>query len=403
MAHIALFTIPAHGHVLPMLPIAAELVRRGHRVTLATTAPFAALAATTGAEVLPYASSLTPKPGSGDPPADFAAWLPLVLVLESTTTLPHFLQSFQGDEPDLLLYDRTIYATGRVLAERWQRPAVELFVSFASNEKWSLNAVAAGLDEHPARVAFREKLAELDPGITPADFLLARPESALALLPREFQWAGETFDDRFAFVGPCVGDRSFQGDWQPPAGDAPIVYVSLGTAVNDRPELFRAAIRAVTGTPWHAVVSTGGLEPELLGELPPNVEVHASVPQQAVLRHAAVFVTHAGMGSTMEALAQGVPMVALPHSLEQAAVARRIADLGLGLDLGSGLSPESTADVLQEAIDTVHRSVAIRAAVHEMAAAVRGAGGVSRAADELERRLRTAADRPPAAPPGAGS
>jgi UDP:flavonoid glycosyltransferase YjiC (YdhE family) len=59
MAHLAFVTIPAYGHVLPVLPIAAEAVRRGHRVTVATTEQFAPLAETTGARVLHYESSLT--------------------------------------------------------------------------------------------------------------------------------------------------------------------------------------------------------------------------------------------------------------------------------------------------------------------------------------------------------
>jgi MGT family glycosyltransferase len=283
-------------------------------------------------------------------------------------------------------------------------------VSFAANEQWSLDRTVPGLDDHPARVAFREKLAELDPSITPADFLLARPQAALALLPRDFQWAGETFDDRFAFVGPCIGDRSFQGGWEPPAGAGPVVYVSLGTAMSNRPAVFRAAIEAVTGTPWHAVVSLGGLDPEHFGPLPPNVELHASVPQQAVLRHASVFVTHAGMGSTMEALVHDVPMVALPHSLEQASVAGRIAELGLGRDLGGGVTGGGVTGggvtgggQLREAIGAVLRSAAIRDAVRAMGATVRGAGGAGRAVDELEKRLTPGADRRPAARPGAGS
>src|SRR5215217_9058833 len=110
MAHIALLNIPAYGHIMPTLAVARELVGRGHRVTFATTEQFADTVAPTGAEILRYESSLTPKPRTEDPPADFAAWLPLVLVMESTATIPVFEAAFDGDIPDLVLYDRTVYA-----------------------------------------------------------------------------------------------------------------------------------------------------------------------------------------------------------------------------------------------------------------------------------------------------
>ncbi|GAA5201055.1 glycosyltransferase [Rugosimonospora acidiphila] len=396
MAHLALFTIPAYGHVFPTLEAAAELIRRGHRVTVAATEQFAPLVERTGARVLRYESNLTPKPRTEDPPADFAAWLPLVLVMESAATLPHFERSFGDDVPDLIVYDRTIYATGRVLGAKWQCPAVELFTSFAYNDQWSLatfaGEAASGVDEHPARVAFREKLAELTAAhgvapIAPEDFIVARPEFSLVVLPREFQYAGDTFDERFAFVGPCLGGRSFQGTWQPPANGAPIVYISLGTAMNNHPEFFRTAIRAVTATGWHAVVSTGGVDLAQLGAIPPNVEVYASVPQWAVLEHAAVFVTHSGMGGTMEALARDTPMVTIPQSVEQAAVANRVAELGAGVNLAG---TEVTVSSLRAAIDSVHHNSTYRSAARDLGAIVRATGGAVAAADELETYLKSA-------------
>ena len=51
-------TIGAHGHVNPSLPVLTELVRRGHHVTVAVPAQFAATAASTGATPLIYRSLL---------------------------------------------------------------------------------------------------------------------------------------------------------------------------------------------------------------------------------------------------------------------------------------------------------------------------------------------------------
>jgi UDP:flavonoid glycosyltransferase YjiC (YdhE family) len=54
--------------------------------------------------------------------------------------------------------------------------------------------------------------------------------------------------------------------------------------------------------------------------------VHRQVPQVAVLRHARVFVAHAGMGGTMEGLHFEVPVAALPQMAEQRANADRSAN-----------------------------------------------------------------------------
>ena len=55
------------------------------------------------------------------------------------------------------------------------------------------------------------------------------------------------------------------------------------------------------------------------------------LPQVAVLRRAAVLVTHGGNNSVTEALTAGVPMVVLPFSTDQFAGAAAIEAAGLGV------------------------------------------------------------------------
>lgn len=112
------------------------------------------------------------------------------------------------------------------------------------------------------------------------------------------------------------------------SGEAPLVYVALGTIISD-PDFFHCCVRAFADQPYHVVMSVGrGAIRPPSGRLPRTIEAHRSVPQTAVLAHA--FVTHAGMNSTMEALAAGVPMLALPHTPEARTTADRIVELGLG-------------------------------------------------------------------------
>lgn len=52
-----------------------------------------------------------------------------------------------------------------------------------------------------------------------------------------------------------------------------------------------------------------------------------------MLGEASVFLTHCGMNSVSESIWCGVPMVLAPQQSEEAAVARRAAELGAGLRL----------------------------------------------------------------------
>ena len=83
MAHIALLTIPATGHVLPTLDLVAELTSRGHRVTYLAPAGWTSRAEQAGARAVTYRSTLTSRPTTIDrDAAELAAWLPFVLLNE---------------------------------------------------------------------------------------------------------------------------------------------------------------------------------------------------------------------------------------------------------------------------------------------------------------------------------
>lgn len=59
-----------------------------------------------------------------------------------------------------------------------------------------------------------------------------------------------------------------------------------------------------------------------------------SVPQQRLLEHVDLFITHAGMNSVNESICCGVPMMLLPHHFEQQLVAKRVQELGMGVVRG---------------------------------------------------------------------
>ncbi len=387
MAQIAFFAPMGPGHVNPMLGLAAELVRRGHDVAFAAPEVFSERVTETGAEYVP--APTTWVEGSGAVPQmhgrEFVR--AMNLLLEETKVVHAALADRPA--PDVVVHDGPLAMWGRLLARRWGVPSVETWPNLVSNKHWSLhhdytkfNPVSPGFLLALWRVS---RFVRSQGGGDVGTFLQGGDAAArLVLLPRAFQYAGDTFGGGYRFVGPGLTERAFQSDWSP-SSDRPVVLVSLGTSYNQRPEFYRMVAQSAEGLPWQVVMAVGDTDRAVLGELPDNVEVHTQVPQLAVLRHASVFVTHAGMGGTMEGLSFGVPLVALPQMAEQRANADRIEELGLGL----ALDPENLdAATLWKAVAGVAEDTEVRERLEWMRGRITEAGGAAAGADTVEEVVR---------------
>ncbi|GGQ66865.1 macrolide family glycosyltransferase [Couchioplanes azureus] len=386
--HFAFVPLAAHGHVNPTLALAEELVARGHRVTYATSAEHAAAVARTGAAVaeLPWQAELSAMAGSGYTADNMLAMM-AAGVTELTETFDALVAAFLDDRPDCVCFD-IMGLPGRALADRLGVPGVALAPNMVGNAHFSLQSVMwpADLDPSDARLAaVGRQLAVFaaEQGISPASVqpLSARVPLHLVFVPRAFQIAGDTFGAQFRFLGPSLPSSAPSHGWRPGTDDR-IALVSLGTVFNDRPDLLRVCLDAFAESPWHVVLATG--RSAVPGPFPANVEVHRHVPQVEVLRHASVFVSHTGMGSTMEALLHGVPLVSLPQTPEQALNGRRAAELGLGLALET---EKVTAGTLRDAVDEVVADAGIAANLRRWRAELRAAGGARAGADALEEFL----------------
>jgi MGT family glycosyltransferase len=396
---ILMISMVAAGHVMPWVGLAGELVRRGHQVSYMTTDDFAAPLNEVGVEVVPFATTAEPSssPNEYASPFDQLMWG----LKENSAIADAAKTQFADDPPDLVLYDTTAFYAGRVLSRGWRRPAIMLSATFAEGPHYSVTQDITSrspqeTDNAPALSEFMIEMARFIAAhaadIKVTDQLLGSPEAlTIVNMPREFQIRGETFDERWLFAGPFLDARAFQGQWEPP-GDNPVLLVSLGT-MNYVGQLafLQTCVSAFSGLDWHVVISTGQqLDPADLGPLPPNVEAHQRVPQLAILKKAKLFVSHGGMGGTMEALSAGVPILAFPQLPEHTIGADRIAELGLG----RRGTPDMDAGELRAAVLEVAADASVARAVAEMGEHIKKAGGVPRAADEVEAQLRTSADQP---------
>ena len=111
--------------------------------------------------------------------------------------------------------------------------------------------------------------------------------------------------------------------------------VTAGAHLSYYPALYRTAIDALAALPARVLLTIGDRrDPEELGPLPANVHVEEWVAQDAVAPHAAAIVGHGGHGTTLGALAHGVPLVVVPlFSIDQWSNAAAVARAGAGVAL----------------------------------------------------------------------
>lgn len=384
MAKYAIFVPPAHGHVNPTLGVAAELVDRGEDVVYVAAEQFRASIEFTGARLKAYADPPPPDPSTTGPPTLFA-----MLAASGREILPWLPEWLAAEKPDLVLAD-PMALWGPREADRQGIAVNGSYVSYLGSTLTSA-VLASGDAERmmgaivasPAYAEFAEVFG-IEPD-HPFEAFGREDRTGISFMPRAFHPEGAEIGDEIAFTGPTVRPRAYTGDFPLDKIEAGrTLFISLGTVFNNQTEFFRSCFEALADQPWTVVLSHGfRVDPADLGPAPANFLLAPSVPQLPVLERSQLFITHGGMNSTMEALWYGVPLVVVPQMPEQALTARRVSELGLGVDL----DPRAiTAEKLAEAVRTVGSTPSYQENVADMRKRCHEAGGASAAADVLMKR-----------------
>ena len=122
--------------------------------------------------------------------------------------------------------------------------------------------------------------------------------------------------------------------WLDALRDLPIVYITMGTVYNRNLAVFQALLDGLRDEPLNIVVTVGKQnDPEMLGRQPSNVHVHQYIPQELLLPYCAAVVTHGGAGSTLGALAFGLPLLVVPQGADQFYNADRVVAAGAAAQL----------------------------------------------------------------------
>ena len=374
----------------------AELVRRGHQVDYWSFDEFRSAIESAGARFRAYPDLADYRDRQA---ADNLVRLARLVMDVTERVMPAILAALNAERPDAIVHD-ALAVWGAYASRVLRLPAISSISTFVVDERvirrdaalllYGLRQVAAAWPEllsfERSRRALRARY-----GVTPpraGEMASIRGRLNLVFTSRELQPFGALFGEEYAFVGAALRHEDASGFAFDALRPGPLVYVSLGTLFNARPEFFRAAVEAFADHAGPVVLSVGdAIDGASLGPLPPNAIVRRFVPQLALLRRASLFITHGGMNSVNEALYFGVPLVVYPQVHDQLVVARRVAALGAGRALHG--RPDA-ADIRRAAAEVLD-DARYRERANAIGATLRAAGGAARAADEIERFLQIAA------------
>ena len=385
MKKVSFFCIPAHGHTNPMLPVAAELVERGNTVRFYSFDEFEDKINATGAEFIScdvYLPKLTEQEEAGL--KNISTTEMTLQDIRITLRMDSFLdKEFKTFKPDVV-YSDSVCFWGKLNAWKHHVPLVVSTSTFAFNQlssQYMKNTPKELADMILGLPRVSKELKTLEPYGYHVKGALSLVQSdnqtdSIVYTSRRFQPYAESFSDHYAFVGPSVFSKAVPDKTK----ECPLVYISMGTVINDRRDFYAKCIEALRDQNVNVVISCGNaVNRESLGALPDNIHVYPYVDQLDILSKADVFITHCGMNSVSESLYMAAPMVLYPQTSEQKAVARRVMEIGAGTALN-----DDSIDGIRASVHEILSNAAYGKAAEVCSTDFRSCTGAAGAAEFIE-------------------
>ncbi len=251
---------------------------------------------------------------------------------------------------------------------------------------WFGNRLAALALRPVLKVIARQRAAWRLPRRTGISVLYS-PQMTITQMPALLDFPRKRWPAHFVHTGPFIDERvrpKVPFPWERLNGK-PLVYASMGTLQNGVAPVFNAILKAVSSFDIQLVLSTGDTIPvEELGARAGSAIIVNRAPQLELIERATLVITHAGLNSSLEALSQGKPMVAIPVASDQPGVARRLERLGI-----AEVIPVAKLNVkrLKAALKKVLENVAYRERALEVQKELATGQGLDHAASLIETTL----------------
>lgn len=412
---IAFTTLPAPGHINPLTTLARRLQSRGHDVTFLALPYAVAPIQAAGLPCIPYCENeLSPEwvkaahrklsQLDGEAAVQFS-FEALSEVLR--TSLDQLPATIAAAGIDVLVMDATLYYLGLVpmhlgIPYVHVSPGLPLDLSGATPPRffgWPFETTPAALERNRAGVARVRELmkpctdvAKAFAGRVGMNLDWSQPDPTIsklawiAQMPKEFDFPSEHWPPQFHYAGPFhdgAGRIEAPFPWERLTGE-PLIYASMGTLQNGQQEVFEKIVEAAEKLAGFqlALAIGNNLGIDQIGTSLSKTIVVNHAPQLELLKRAALCVTHAGMNTTLEALTQGVSMVAIPVTNDQPAVAARIVHHHVGESLPL---KELTPSMLHVAMSRVVNDSSYQRQSQYFKKAIAQTDGLDEAAKVIER------------------
>jgi zeaxanthin glucosyltransferase len=418
MGYYAMLVPPYVGHLNPMTVLGRALQRRGHRVTTITPLAGEAAVRKAGLEYIPIAATEFP-PGEWERAAAHAGQRSGLKAIRFTARcLGRLMRGVLRDLPpiiarehfDGLVMDQIMFGAEGVCevaglplavacnsllmhvelaippivfswpyATSW-RGRLRNIVGYALNNSagWPiLMSVLPYRARHRLPFMKIDHMNDMPPSLVQVTQLPAFLDFPRRALPACFHYTGPWIEPAARADQPFPWDR---------LDGRRLIYASLGTLQNRLEHLFPMIIEACASLDAQLVLALGRKDAPTQEAAPGGTVVVGYAPQLALLERASMVITHAGLNTTLESLARGLPLVALPISNDQPGVAARIRALGLGEFIPIG---KVSAQALRTAVESILQSPDYRTRARKCADQILGINGPAVAAELIERAFTT--------------
>jgi UDP:flavonoid glycosyltransferase YjiC (YdhE family) len=360
-----------------MVPVARACAAAGHEVAVAAPASFADQVRRRGLSHLPFPDAPADRLGSvfgrvsqmSREEANRVVVSEVFGRLDAQAALPTLMKLIRQMHPDIVVRDPCELGS-LVAAVRAGIPQVQVAIGVDQ----LIVAVAGWLDE-PVREL------EVVAGLSPtrgADLILGTP--TFTSVPSVLDAASDA--DGAAVQGGrrfwrFRSDRHIDGPALPASwgnSSAPLMYVSFGSVAGSLDKfgaLYPAVLDSLAALPVRVLMTTGAdFDPTQLRPWPDNAWVTQWWPQEAAMTEAALVVGHGGFGTTITALAAGVPQIVMPlFASDQFLNAQRVAAVGAGIQLPGDLEAvKDVPEAVRKLLDQTHFAEGARSVAAEIAA-----------------------------------
>lgn len=416
--NIVICSSPATGHVHPAIPIATELVARGHDVRWYTGREFRSIVASTGARWEPIVDAHDPadaawpvrfpERGALEGLAGMRFDFKHIFLDEAVGQLAD-LRRIEADRPIDLLVADTAFVAASMWAELTGRPYASYGISVLPIPSRDLPPLGRGL--LPRRTAVGRTVDRLAPLITRVLFrdvqrhhnlirrsigLAATRKSVFDAMASPYlyvQGSTESFEyprtdlpEHVHYVGPLLAPpppwHRRPDWWDDLNGGRPVVVVTQGTVADDPDDLINPALEALHDDDVLVIVAGRPNVGEAPADVPENARVEPFIPFGELLPRADVLVTNGGYGGVQMALSAGVPLVVAGTTEDKPEVAARVEWSGAGINLRT---KRPTPDQIRDAVRATLRDGRYRDHARRLQADALALDPAARAADLVER------------------